>query len=171
MAAPKSPPSWCEPIFDADKELDPVQQTSFYIDDFAELPKYFPDWLVEGTGIEVRFHLASREQGRFAEIGFVAGGRAGTVRFAHDPSGWMKITAEFEGVPVFTGYLDHPYENCEIWPEDAAVDRSTDAPGVIGKRKAWVSLDSRVWPALAPLSAAPGENVTVSVDESKLRAG
>ncbi len=170
MAAPKAAPSWCEPISHADKELDPVEQSAYYIDDFAELPRYFPDWIIEPSGLAVRLHLAAREQGRFAEIGVVANGQAGMVRFAHDPSGWLKVTAEWEGRPVFTGYLDHPYENCEIWPEDAAVDRTADAPGVIGKRKTWVSLDSRVWPALAPLSATPGDSVTISVDESKLNA-
>ena len=125
MGAPTTPPSWCEPISDADRELDPFEQSAFYIDDFAEMPRYFPDWLVEGAGIEVRIHLMSREQGRHAEIGFVAAGRGGVVRFAQDPSGWLKLTAEFEGRPVFTGYLDHPYENCEIWPEGAEVARKT----------------------------------------------
>jgi hypothetical protein len=171
MGAPTTPPSWCEPISDADRELDPFEQSAFYIDDFAEMPRYFPDWLVEEAGIEVRIHLMSREQGRHAEIGFVAAGRGGVVRFAQDPSGWLKLTAEFEGRPVFTGYLDHPYENCEIWPEGAEVDRKTsEAPGTVGKRKTWVGLDSRVWSALAPLCHVPGESVTFSVDESKLKA-
>lgn len=171
MTAPTTAPSWCEPISDADRELDPFEQSAFYIDDFAEMPRYFPDWLVDEAGIEVRIHLMSREQGRHAEIGFVAAGRAGVVRFAQDPSGWLKLTAEFEGRLVFTGYLDHPYENCEIWPEGATVDRkASDAPGQVGKRKTWIGLDSRVWPALEPLCREPGDSVTISVDESKLRA-
>lgn len=170
MGAPTTPPSWCEPISDADRELDPFEQSAFYIDDFAEMPRYFPDWLVDEAGIEVRIHLMSREQGRHAEIGFVAAGRGGVVRFAQDPSGWLKLTAEFDGRPVFTGYLDHPYENCEIWPEGATVDRkASDAPGTVGKRKTWIGLDSRVWSALAPLCRVPGESVTISVDESKLK--
>jgi hypothetical protein len=170
MAAPKSPPSWCEPIWDADKELDPVEQTADYIDDFASTPKYFPDWLAEEPGIEFSIQLISHVPRQSAEIGFVAAGRQGVVRFAHDPSGWMKVTAEFEGVPVFTGYLDHPYENCEIWPEDAeTIDRLDHLPGVVGKHKTWFGLDSKVWTVLAPLCRVEGESITFKVDDSKLR--
>ncbi len=170
MGAPRTAPSWCEPIFDPDKELDPVEQVGFYIDDFAGMPKYFPDWRVEEAAIEVRIHLISHEPGQAAELGFTAAGRQGVVRFAQHPSGWMKITAELEGRPVFTGYLDHPWEACEIWPDDAEFDRSTDeGPGVVGKAKTWFGLSSRVWTALAPLCRVPGESITFAVDDAKLK--
>lgn len=167
---PRDKPSWCEPIFDADKELDPTEQTGFYIDDFAGIPKYFPDWLVEEPGIEVQLRLVSHVPRVSAEIGFVAAGRSGIVRFDHHPSGWMKVTAEFEGEPVFLGWLDHPWENCEIWPADADPGPDPEhVAGVVGKHKTWFGLDSKVWTVLAPLCQIEGESITFKVDDSKLK--
>jgi len=75
--------------------------------------------------------------------------------------------ATIAGAEVFRGYLDRPWEQCEIWPPGREPVGDEEAPGRIGKKQTFVTLSTVDWPQLLTLTKGlPG--IMFEVDEEKL---
>lgn len=154
---PKTPPYFADLWGGRDAGLDPHEASRFAIDDFAAVPELLPVWVLddEARGLPQFTLLCARhEPGRVAEL--QSGGL--TIRFATDPSGYVRVTARLHSETLLTAYIDQPYEDYDLWPPGAAFPelRTADAPGRIGKRRSWVVLDTRTWPTLAPYANDAG---------------
>lgn len=118
-----------------------------------------PDWILESCGARrVRLTLieSSAERGR---IGFESEGVSGEIRLAPHPSGWVKVEAAIAGEVVFTAFAEQVWEEYELYPAGFAARRTAsdeDAPGRIGKRRNWLSIQAADWPALAPFANEGG---------------
>jgi hypothetical protein len=146
--APSWPPSYFD-IFEPDGPgTDPAAALRFIIEDMANDARLTPDWLIEGRDLKVQLSAISYAPG-LAQIGFTAGEAQGAVTLTPDPSGWLRIEATCGGAVVFRAFLDRVYQEFELWPSGAA--KSDEAPGRMGKRRNWLSLDVEAWPALKPL--------------------
>jgi hypothetical protein len=166
MSAPAGKAWFGDAIGGLDEVADPAAERRYIIEHVAGQAKLFPDWVLEGTGIEVRLTVLEQVPDR-SVIGWSAAGVEGKVTFTPDPSGWILAVAAFGGREVGRGYVSHAYEWYEIYPPDAVPDRAEDSPGHFGKRLNWVGLSLDAWPMLAGL--VPTElGFTVSVDDSKL---
>lgn len=120
----------------------------------ASTAKAFPEWVVESAGgANVTLGPVESAAGR-ATIGLEALGRRGEIALASDPSGWVLVTCHIDGQERFRAYLDHLWEEYEFHPPEAAgrPGGNADAPGRIGKRRNWLNIDVRLWPALEPLA-------------------
>ena len=120
----------------------------------ASTAKAFPEWAVESAGdANVTLVPVESAAGR-ATIGFEALGRRGEIALASDPSGWVLVTCHIDGQERFRAYLDRVWEEYEFHRPEAAgrPEGDADAPGRIGKRRNWINIDVRTWPALEPLA-------------------
>jgi hypothetical protein len=120
----------------------------------ASTAKAFPEWVLESAG-EACVALGPVESsGGRATISFAALGRRGEIALAPDPSGWVLVTCHIEGQERFRAYLDRVWEEYEFHPAGAAnrPESDADAPGRMGKRRNWINIDMRLWPALEPLA-------------------
>ncbi len=163
MSAPKARPSFCEPIYGWETSgPDTGELVGWLIDNLAGDVESWPDRLVEGEpGLPARLALLSHESGRSVAAGFSAGGARGEIRAEADASGWVRVTARTEGGAVFRAWLDRPFEEYHLWPDDAAFSVHDEPPGRMGKRRDWISLSAAAWPVLSPL--APQGWVTIGV--------
>lgn len=124
------------------------------IDAMVATAKAFPEWVLESAG-EASVALGPIEAaGNRATIGFEAPGCRGGIALAPDPSGWVLVTCHMDGRERFRAYLDRVWEEYEFHPPGAANSQqgNADAPGRIGKRRNWINIDVRLWPALEPLA-------------------
>ncbi|RUT30365.1 hypothetical protein EMQ25_13745 [Arsenicitalea aurantiaca] len=70
-----------------------------------------------------------------------------------DPSGWVRIAVLVAGAEVFVGFMDHPYEEYELWPTNAPLpEKGAEAPGRMSKHLWWLNLSATAWPVLADLA-------------------
>lgn len=167
MTAPTRKAWFGDAIGGLDEVDDPKREAEYIIHDFASTAAYFPDWLAEEVGVEVRLTVLERSKGR-SVIGWSGGGAEGTITFTLDPSGWILAVGTLGAVEMFRGYIDHAYEQYDVFPPGATPEPQAEAPGTIGKKRHWVSLRRDAWPALASLGLEQGINFTI--DESKLKA-
>lgn len=147
----------------------PEQGGAWLIDDFVSIAKYFPDWIAEEDGLAIRIEpLARYEDGGVGRIGFSCNGVSGEIALTLDPSGWVLAVATIADPEVFRGYVDRPWEQCEIWPPGREPVGDEEAPGRIGKKQTYVSLSDTEWPQLVGLTKGLGR-IIFEVDEAKLR--
>jgi hypothetical protein len=154
-------PSWPASYFDTfapDGQGEPSEQAMrFLIDHFRTAVLLQPVWALEGSDTPVHLSLISYEPVTL-EVGFRAGAQEGVITFTADPSGWLRIEAAMNRAAVFLAFLDHPYEEHELWPTNAT--KAPEGPGRMGKRRNWLSLDTEAWPALKPLAEGRFLNLT-----------
>lgn len=169
MTAPLRPPAYYDSIRGGDADGDPAVESCWIVDDIAGTVKTFPDWRVDETGREVRLAIAAHRPLKRLVIAWEAGNLRGTIEVAPDPSGYVLVVGRLgEGEDdVFRAYLDHPYEEYELWPDGVPAGTGEESPGRMSKRRTWVSLSTVAWPTLA---AAGGRDwFNAAVDEEKLR--
>ena len=157
MTPPRHPPVFSEPVYGMETTgADTAELAGWLFASLAGDAGHSPGWLVEaGSGLPVRIRLLDHEKGRGLTLGFIVGEGEGEVRASLDPSGWVQVTVTLRGENVFSGWLDRPYEEYHLWPDDAAASPYEDPPGHIGKRRNWVSLSVAAWPRLAALTPEP----------------
>ncbi|MDZ4762431.1 MAG: hypothetical protein SGJ21_15315 [Alphaproteobacteria bacterium] len=143
-----------------------ADEMGWLVDNLAGDARWFPDWRLEGRAaqdIPVRLEVIEHDGGRLTRI------RAATVLgeaeivAAPDPSGWVLITARAGGAEVFRAFMDHPYEEYELWPSGSRAPQHAEPPGRMGKKRTWISLSATLWPELSRL--APGGHFNASVVE------
>jgi hypothetical protein len=162
--APKATPD-----YDGVLENLPLEEGArLLIDDFAwTLGRADMRYVLDSAGRQpLSFTVLEQERGR-CRIGFATGDASGELLLSIDASGWVRAEATLGGRPVFLGFVEKVWEEYDIWPAgaDISVPRSEEAPGRIGKRRNWLSLDSRVWPELAPIG---NEGGFVQVEDEQL---
>lgn len=148
MPPPLMKPSFFD-IGTGEAYADAAWAAAWVIDQLASSAEIFAEWVDEHTGAEVSVGLRARGEGS-ATIWFEAEGVYGEIALSVDASGW--IAANYGGVRA---WIDRPYEELDLWPENTAA-RASEAPGRIGKRMNWLSLDAKAWPVLAPLANPHG---------------
>lgn len=135
-------------------EMPAADACSAIIGAMAATAGSFPEWVLESAG-EASVALGPiQSAGNRATIGFAALGCPGEIALAPDPSGWILVTCHMDGQERFRAYLDRVWEEYEFHPPEAAgrPGGDADAPGRIGKRRNWINIDVRLWPALEPLA-------------------
>lgn len=156
---PLLPPSFFDAATGGD--ADPADAFAGIAEAMASTTRRDRDWVIETAGDRpVRLSVLEAAPAR-AAIGFESLGVAGVVTLVPDPSGWILVTIEIGGAERFRAYMDRPYEEYELLPPGARIRRPSEAadadpPGRIGKRRNWIDLDTRHWPALAPLAGPRG---------------
>ena len=157
MTPPRHPPVFSEPIYGMETTgAGTAELAGWLFYSLAGDAGHSPDWSVEaGPGLAVRIRLIDHERGRGVTLGFTVGEGEGEIRTGLDPSGWVRVTVTLRGEDVFRAWLDRPYEEYHLWPDDAAASPDEDPPGHIGKRRNWVSLSVAAWPRLAALTPEP----------------
>ncbi|HEV7691212.1 MAG TPA: hypothetical protein VGO52_10330 [Hyphomonadaceae bacterium] len=154
-------PSWPASYFDAfapDGQGEPPELAlRFLIDHFRTAVQLQPVWTLEGPDTPVHLSLISHEPTTL-DVGFRAGAHEGVITFTADPSNWLRIEAAIAGRQIFLAFLDHPYEEHELWPANTM--KASEGPGRMGKRRNWLSLDTDAWPALKPLTESQFLNLT-----------
>ncbi|SFZ84182.1 hypothetical protein SAMN02983003_1864 [Devosia enhydra] len=115
--------------------------------------EHFPDWVIDDGpygGLAITLSLIDRDWSKpTVLLAKTEHGEARIVAEA-DPSGFVRISVDWQGGPVLTAFLDRPYEQYELWPPHAEGD--CEAPGHVGKRLSWVGFDAAAWPVLKPLA-------------------
>lgn len=164
MSSPEDDaPSWPPHFFDlADPDgpgEPPAAIIPIIIDYLAHETSHTPDWRIDKDGPVrlsriVRLSVISKAEGE-ARIGFVSGAVEGAISLSCDPSGWLLVKVSMGGAEVFRGWFDQPYEEYELWPSGAR-ERTIDPPGRMGKRRNWLSLNTKAWPMLRPLANEGG---------------
>ena len=158
MTAPSTPPHYFDFTAGGDDSMAFEAGARWVLEDFAQLPAREPRWLLDddtGRRFDLRGIAAAPGEARLALAGE---GLSVDLAFSHDPSGYVLVRGSVAGEEVLLGYIDRPWEEYDIWPAGAVFParRTADAPGRIGKRLNWIVLDSRAWPALAPLANSAG---------------
>lgn len=80
-----------------------------------------------------------------------------TLRIEVHPSGWLEAHVTVDGGAQKTFFIEHVYEEFEIWPPGSPCE-AIDS-GRMGKRCRWVQLEAQFWPDLAFL--AQGRFITL----------
>lgn len=166
MSAPARKAWFGDALGGKDEVDDVVFERNYIIDHLASIASCFPDWIAEDTGTEVHLAVRERVPGR-SVLAWTGGGQGGTVTLGVDPSGWILIVVEHQGLEAWRGYLDHPYETYEIFPSGVSATSGEEPPGQIGKKMHWVSLSTTAWPQLYGLARGAGA-FNLEVDENKL---
>lgn len=168
MSAPAKAPYYWD--YGTTEEGDPPAKGGpWLIDDMVRDTGVFEDWKVEGDDFPVVvWPIATYADTGAGKIGFGARGVQGEITLTMDPTGWIVAVAYIAGIEVFRGYIDRPWEQCDIWPAGAAPQGDQEGPGRIGKKRSWVALSTEAWPQLQ--SIANGlDALMFEIDEDKLR--
>jgi hypothetical protein len=152
---PLTPPYYADLGLARPEGDDPAGASRFVINCMADVPALSPRWQIE-DGPAFSLVRTRHERDLVTELAVPEIGVS--VVFDTHPSGYVRVTARRGGVDLIRAWLDRPYEEYDLWPSGAVFPerRTEDAPGRIGKRLSWIVLDSRVWPALAPLANEVG---------------
>lgn len=169
MTAPTRDPFYYELLSNGEVSLDPTKAMGWLIDDVASTVATFPEWIVEDTGHTVDLKIAEHVRGERLVIFWRTAPVDGTITLRTDPSGWVRVTGTIDGREVLAAWLDRPWEQFELWPEDSTPARDEEAPGQIGKKLHWIGLNAELWPALLPIAGAHG-GVMLAVDDVRLSA-
>jgi hypothetical protein len=134
----------------------------------------FPDtgeemgWIIDRLdndgrpNLDVRLSVLDYEQYTQARIGFSCGGVKGAITARPDPaSGFVLVVAEIGGEEAFRAYMDHPWEEFDLFPPGDETPQREEAPGRMSKHLWWVSLSARAWPVLKPLTGNDWFNAQV----------
>lgn len=169
MSAPTTRPSYFN-LLTGKEDDDPRGEAQYIVGHLATTPKVFGDWIAEDIGVDITLTTIADGTDGTGIVAWSAAGVGGTIEFSVDPSNWVLVIGRFDGREVFRAYLDHVWEQYDLWPAGAEVDpmRKDEAPGRFGKKLLWVSLNAAVWPALKPAANDSGW-ANLSHDESKLK--
>jgi len=135
---------------------DPALASAYYAGDFARHIASEPRWLASG-GWEIAPAAVTEKDGQHGTA-FIARHEAtgrsveGLVAFTPDPSHWVRVEVFLGADRVFLAYMDHVWEEFDLWPSGAAPQTGDESPGRIGKRRNWANLSATAWPALAALA-------------------
>lgn len=157
---PRTPPHYDDFTEPEDgPQNDAMASGAWLLDTLVSAAERSPLWVIDDDSdrtVEVR--VISHDTRQASVIALVLGTAEIRLELALDPSGYVRATAQLGGAELFRGYADRPYEELDIWPAGAAFPprRPEDAPGRMGKRITWLVLDSKTWPALAPLANEAG---------------
>lgn len=152
---PVTPPYFGDLMLGRPEGEDPAEASRYAVDSIADVPHLSPLWRLE-DGPSFTLRLTTYERYRRAELELRE--IEVSIVFETDASGYVRVTGRRHGENLFRAWLDRPYEEYDLWPSGAEFPerRTYDAPGRIGKRLTWIVLDTRVWPALAPLANDAG---------------
>ena len=154
LGPPQTPPHYFDYTEPDGPQNDPLPAAAWLLDSLVHAAIADPRWIVDDdSGPTVNLVVTEHQPGQGGTIAITSGPVALSLHLAVDPSGYVRATVELAGAQIWRGYIDRPYEELDIWPPDAVFPalRTQEAPGRIGKRLTWLVLDSRPWPALAPI--------------------
>ena len=141
-------------FLDPDRGDDPALAAHFYAADFSRILAAEPLWLATG-GWEIRPGVSNATDSAHSTPFTAHHPGSGCLMEGHvalsaAPSDWVKIELFLGGLRVFVAYLDRPWEEFALWPSGATKTR--EAPGHIGKRQNWLTLDAGAWPTFERLA-------------------
>ena len=154
LGPPQTPPHYFDFTDPDGPQNDPLPAAGWLVDSLVEAARVDPRWIIDDdSGRFVQLSVAAHHLGQGGTISITAGPVVLSLHLAVDPSGYVRAIVEQAGAEIWRGYVDRPYEELDVWPPGAvfAAMRTVDAPGRIGKRLTWLVLDSKPWPALAPI--------------------
>ncbi|MGB6117610.1 MAG: hypothetical protein WBF87_05255 [Mesorhizobium sp.] len=141
--------------FFSSEESDPPHLAApVYAEEMARAVVYEARWIVTGGWIVTPGEINGRNGSH--RVAFTAGHEAtrrsvsGEIIFSADPSHWVKVEVYLGPFRVFLAFLEHVWEEFELWPADSPADG--ESPGRIGKRKNWVNLPASAWPQITHVS-------------------
>lgn len=168
MSAPAKAPYYWD-YGTTEEGTPPEQGGPWLIDTLVSSAKTFEDWKVEERDLPVVvWPIATHAETGAGRIGFGLNGVQGEITLTMDPIGWILAVAHIGGAEVFRGYVDRPWEQCDIWPAGATPARDEEGPGRIGKKQHWVGLSTEAWPQLQNIANGL-DAIMFEIDESKLR--
>jgi hypothetical protein len=160
MSPPRFQPSYFDMLGGRPEGLPPAEGAAAVIDDLVSGINLERGWRISSHH-DLELRLSAEQTGRGqAVIRIGAGALRATLMLTIDDSGW--VVAEAGGQRA---YLCQPYEDYEIWPDNAATaDPSEEAPGRIGKRRRWINLQAASFPQLGALANEHGWIVAEAID-------
>lgn len=140
-------------------------EMAWLIDRLAVTAKAFPLWRTDNDEVppqDISVAIEDYQPDTLLRVRFSSGDLSGLILAQPDPaSGFVVITAMLDGREVFRAYMDHPWEEFELFPPGDATAPADEAPGRMSKKLWWVSLSVAAWPMLAPLSSGGRFNAIV----------
>jgi hypothetical protein len=154
LGPPLTPPHYFNYTDPNGPQHNPLPEAAWLLDRLVDAARADPLWLIDDDSVRtVELAVTEHQPGQVGTIAITSGPMALLLRLAVDPSGYLRAIVEHAGAEIWRGYVDRPYEELDIWPPGAFFEprRTTEAPGRVGKRLTWLVLDSKPWPALAPI--------------------
>ncbi len=144
---------------------DTGREMGWLIDRLAHTVGYFPLWRTDNDGTpprDITLTLEEHVPDKHMRARFTCGHVTGTITAEPDPaSGFVSITAEVVGHEPFRAYMDHPWEEFELFPPGDTTAQADEGPGRMSKKLWWVSLSVAAWPMLAPITSGGRFNAIV----------
>jgi len=159
MTAPARPPSFFDALTGRDTPYpDSLREPRFLIDDLARDARDWPNWVLDDDDNQrvVTLGVTEHVPERKVVIAFTVGSLHGAITAVPDPSGYLRIVVDANGAGFLTAYVERIWEEYEIWPPGATAAMGEESPGRMGKRRSWVSISARGWPALAAVANSQG---------------
>lgn len=159
LGPPLTPPHYFDFTEPDGPQNNPLPEAGWLLDRLVDAARADPHWLIDDdSGRTVDLAVTDHQPGQGGNVAITFGRVTLLLQLAVDPSGYVRAVVEQGGVEIWRGYLDRPYEELDIWPPRAVFEarRTTEAPGRMGKRLTWLVLDSKPWPALAPVANDAG---------------
>ncbi len=145
---------------------DTADEMRWVLSSLAATAEAFPRWHTDNEGHVADKVTLSVEGYRpdLLRIAFAAPRLTGVITARpHIASGYVELVAESEGQVLFQAYIDHPWEEYELYPPGDTTPEHEEGPGRMGKRMTWLSLSTQAWPQLDPFS--DGGRFNLIIDE------
>jgi len=167
MTPPQRKPWFCDST-GAGREFtfpETGDEMGWLVDRLVRSARTFPHWRLDNDdkpNPDVWLTVQDHVEYTSARIGFACDGVQGTIALRPDPdTGFVLVVAEIGGVEKFRAYMDHPWEECDLFPPGDTTPQREDAPGHMSKNLWWISLSVVAWPVLAPLTTRNWFNAQV----------
>ncbi|MBT9290277.1 hypothetical protein [Prosthecodimorpha staleyi] len=131
----------------------------------AMAAEIYPQWRIDSGPAAGRIvEVSLRDPLASDQVRIILGsdGAVITVSVTAEPSGWVRLAVERDGVEIARAHADRPYEEIELLPPD--LEDAADPPGRIGKRIDWIMLSAAAWPILGALAGPDGFVVAAVVE-------
>lgn len=152
-----APPPQRRPIlndaFTAQEDIPPQETLMTLCDRLSFALGFDRSWVVGGWQIslvEVRHPEYTDPLEADFRIAKDAQETGAALRVDVHPSGWIEARVTIEGVGEKSFFIEHVYEEFEIWPPGSPC--TAEDSGRMGKHCSWLQLEAEFWPDLAFLA-------------------
>lgn len=146
---------------------DTAEEMRWLLSRLAATVEMFPRWHTDNEGRVAQPVTLSilDDTPDVLRIAVVSGALTGVVTARPDPkSGFVELIAQRDGTTLFHAFVDHPFEEYDLYPPGDETPEREEAPGRMGKRMTWVSLSTGAWPQLGALTGSASFNLIVDED-------